>query len=65
MSSALPRTEPFGVSAEGGEVIMEAGGFILSLTPEAAEETSDRLYECAAKARGQRLMGQEGPQSFE
>jgi hypothetical protein len=50
------------VLAEGGEVIIEAGGFILSLTPEAAEETSERLYECTALARGQRRLGQMAPQ---
>jgi hypothetical protein len=55
------RDQPINVTAEDGEIILEAAGFIVSLTPEAAEETSERIYQCAALARGQRRVGEKHP----
>lgn len=46
---------PGEVDAEQGEVIVDGpDGVAYSLTPEAAEEVSERLKRAAAKARGQR-----------
>ncbi|HEX4737978.1 MAG TPA: hypothetical protein VH331_10510 [Allosphingosinicella sp.] len=48
---------PSKVSAEGGEVMVDGpDGVAFSLTPEAAAETSDRLIEQAAIARGQEIL---------
>ena len=48
--------EPCSVDAEDGKVVVEApDGNALSLTPEAAAETSDRLLLGAARANCQRL----------
>ena len=48
--------EPSNVDAEDGKVIVDGPDAVaVSLTPEAAEETSDRLLVGAAKAHGQRL----------
>jgi hypothetical protein len=56
---------PSKVSAEAGEVMIDGpDGVAFSLTPEAAVETSDRLLEQAALARGQEMMDRkrkEGP----
>lgn len=47
---------PSDVSAEDGEVHIDGpDGVAVSLTPEAAAETSDRLLGCASQAQGQRL----------
>jgi hypothetical protein len=57
MSPRKPVDQPFEVAAEEGEVIIESKvGVSLSMTPEAAEETSNRLYDRTAEARGQRIM---------
>ena len=46
------------VSAENGEVILDGpDGVDVKLTPEAARETSTRLWDGAAKAKGQRDSG--------
>ena len=43
------------VSAKDGEVILDGpDGVDVKLTPEAARETSTRLWDGAAKAKGQR-----------
>jgi hypothetical protein len=48
---------PSKVTAEEGEVMIDGpDGVAFSLTPEAAAETSDRLLEQAALARGQEMM---------
>ena len=48
---------PSKVTAEQGEVMVDGpDGVAFSLTPEAAAETSDRLLEQAAIARGQELL---------
>ena len=45
------------VSAKDGEVLVDGpDGVDVALTPEAAEETGDRLIEQAAQAAGQRLF---------
>lgn len=45
------------VDAEDGNVVLDGpDGVDVSMTPEAAEETSDRLFQAAAEARGQKLM---------
>ena len=47
---------PSEVGAEGGVVIVDGpDGVAVSLTPEAAAETSDRLLDGAARARGQEM----------
>jgi hypothetical protein len=49
---------PSEIDAEQGEVIIDGpDGVAFSLTPEAAEEVSDRLKRAAAKARRQRSGG--------
>ena len=46
--------EPTEVSAKGGEVILDGpDGVDVKLTPAAARETSNRLWDGAAKAKGQ------------
>ena len=46
--------EPSEVQADEGEVLVDGpNGVSVSLTPEAALETSDRLVEGAIKAKGQ------------
>lgn len=48
--------EPSEVTAEEGEVMVDGpNGVAVSLTPDAAAETSQRLLFGAAKARGQQL----------
>lgn len=50
--------QPSRVKAEDGAVCMDGPGELdVSLTPEAAEETSERLTSEAVKARGQRRLG--------
>jgi hypothetical protein len=47
---------PSQVSAEEGEVVVDGpDGVAVSFTPEAAEETSERLLFGAGQARGQQL----------
>jgi hypothetical protein len=49
---------PSKVSAEEGEVMIDGpDGVAVSMTPDAAAETSDRLLEQAAIARGQEKPG--------
>lgn len=53
--------EPSEVSAEQGEVVVDGpDGVAVSLTPDAAAETSDRLLDGAAQAAGQRLLDGKG-----
>ncbi len=48
---------PSDVAAEGGEVIVTGpDGVAYSMTPPAAEETSDRLMKGAAEAQGQQQI---------
>ncbi len=48
--------EPSIVTAENGEVIVDGpDGVAISMTPEAAAETSDRLLHGAAQAQGQAI----------
>ena len=48
--------EPSEVAAEGGEVVVDGpDGVAVTLTPDAAAETSQRLLIGAAKAQGQKL----------
>jgi hypothetical protein len=50
--------EPTKVTADHGEVILAGpDGVDVKLTPEAARETSTRLWDGAAKARGQARRG--------
>ena len=47
--------QPSAVTAKEGEVVVKGPDAVdVILTPEAAEETSDRLLEGSMKARGQR-----------
>ena len=49
--------EPSKVKAKDGTVVVDGpDGVDVHLTPEAAIETSDRLYQAAAEAGGQRIM---------
>jgi hypothetical protein len=51
-----PYDEPSHVEAEQGSVFVDGpDGVAVSMTPEAAAETSDRLLHGAAQAQGQRL----------
>ncbi len=50
---------PSTVTAEGGEVLVDGpDGVAVSLTPDAAAETSDRLLHAAAQAQGQIIENQ-------
>jgi len=50
--------EPTKVTAKKGEVVLDGpDGVDVKMTPEAAEETGDRLLEGSVKARGQRILG--------
>jgi hypothetical protein len=45
------------VSADNGDVVLDGpDGVDVKLTPEAAEQTGDRLLEESVRARGQRRM---------
>jgi hypothetical protein len=49
--------QPSAVTAEEGDVLVEGPDDVdVGLTPDAAEETSDRLLEGSMKARGQRRL---------
>lgn len=55
MTSKTEET-PSEVTAEDGEVIVDGpDGVAVSMTPEAAAETSHRLLHAAAQARGQQM----------
>jgi hypothetical protein len=55
-----PYDEPTKVSAVDGEVVLDGpDGVDVKMTPEAAQETSDRLLEGAATAAGQRALKQQ------
>jgi hypothetical protein len=50
------------VTAKDGEVILDGpDGVDVKLTPEAARETSNRLWDGAAKARGQKARPSSRP----
>jgi hypothetical protein len=50
--------EPSNVDAEQGAVVVEGpDGVAVTFTPEAADETSDRLVFAAGKARSQQIVG--------
>ena len=49
--------QPSAVAAEDGDVLVKGPDAVdVGLTPEAAEETSNRLLEGSMKARGQRRL---------
>lgn len=53
-----PFDEPSEVDAVEGSVTLEGPNAVdVAMTPEAAEETSERLTDRAVKARGQRRLG--------
>ena len=57
--------EPSEVTAEEGEVIVEGpDGVAVSLTPDAAAETSHRLLYGAAQAQGQRCQEENRKKGF-
>ena len=52
--------EPTSVDAEEGAVVLKGPDAVdVRMTPDAAEETSERLLEGAMKARGQRFFREE------
>ena len=52
-----PEAEPSKVAAEDGLVFVDGpDGVAVTMTPEAAEETSQRLLQAAAQALGQQDM---------
>lgn len=56
--------EPSEVDAEDGHVVVDGpDGVSVLLTPEAAEETSERLLWGAAKAQGQKIRKGESTHS--
>jgi len=58
--------KPSDISAEDGTVMVDGpDGVAISLTPEAAEETSNRLLDGATEASGQRHSGERGSESVE
>jgi hypothetical protein len=59
MCPPKPHDKPSRVAAEEGEVLIDGpDGIALSFTPEAAEETSQRLLDSAARAIGQKIAEQ-------
>ena len=62
MTSADKRTvysDPSHVTAVEGDVLLDGPDAVdVAMTPEAAEETSERLSDEAVKARGQRRLNQ-------
>lgn len=57
MTEKAPRDQPLDVDAADGCVVMTGPGEMeVRFTPNAAEETSERLLEAAMKARGQRYF---------
>lgn len=60
MTEQKPWDEPSEVDAEEGEVIVDGPDAVaVSLTPEAALETSDRLLKGGLAARGQQIAEKE------
>ena len=60
MSDSKVHDEPSRVAAEDGTVIVDGpDGVAVSLTPEAAIETSDRLLQAGTHAHGQNLQKQQ------
>jgi hypothetical protein len=58
MNDKATYSEASDVSAAGGAVLLDGpDGVDVALTPEAAEETSERLEKQAVRARGQRRLG--------
>ena len=56
MTHEQPYDTPSDVNAEAGEVIVDGpDGVAVSLTPDAALETSQRLLEAGLMAQGQRV----------
>lgn len=54
MSIADPHTQPSAICVEGGHVIIDGPGPVaITLTAEAAIETSDRLLEAGMHAHGE------------
>jgi hypothetical protein len=54
--SRKPSREPSDVCAEKGAVVVDGpDGVAVSLTPDAAEETSERLHVASIEARGQEM----------
>jgi hypothetical protein len=52
-----PYDEPTKVTPVDGEVTLDGpDGIAVSMTPEAAEETAERLIEAAGRARAQRIL---------
>ena len=57
MSDRKIYQQPSSVTAEDGEVLVKGPDHVdVILSPEAAEETSNRLLEGSMKARGQQLF---------
>lgn len=64
MSGDEIHDEPSEITAEEGSVVVKGpGGLILRFTPDAAEETSNRMLERAMEARGQAYFSRRRPQS--
>jgi len=56
-----PHATPSEVTAEEGEVQVDGpDGVAISFTPDAAVETSDRLFRGAAEAKGQKARRESG-----
>jgi hypothetical protein len=57
-----PYDTPSDVTAENGEVLIDGpDGIAISMTPDAAAETSDRLLHGAAQAQGQQIEARKKP----
>lgn len=57
MTDEIIHDEPGKVTAKDGTVLQKGPDNVdVKLTPEAAEETSNRLLEGSMKARGQKLL---------
>lgn len=57
MSAKKIYEQPSDVTAKEGDVLIKGPDHVdVALTPDAAEETSDRLLEGSMKARGQRHL---------
>ena len=62
MSKEQIYDEPSDITAENGAVSVKGPDAVdVRLTPEAAEETSDRMLEGSMKARGQAFFSQRRP----
>lgn len=59
MNKQITHDEPSQVKAEDGRVLVDGPDAVdVALTPEAAEETSNRLLDAAIDATGQTRLGQ-------